>query len=647
MDCKNLLSSGRIGSLTLKNRVIMPAMGDALSDRTGDYIDDQKAYYQERAKGGVGLIITGVCRVDEAGSAIANQFGAYDISQAGGLKKIADGVHRYDSRIFLQLHHAGRQGSIMLTGQQPVGPSAIPVPNYEMPRELTTDEVKQIINKFVFGALIAKMGDFDGVEVHCAHGYLLNQFLSPYSNKRTDEYGGSLENRLRIVKEIIAGIKSQCGPSFPISVRISADEFVEGGISIEEGIGISQMLEQYGADLINVSGGGYQSPFGIIAPSNYKQGWMVPLASAIKKVVKIPVATVSLIRDFDYADNLISNGDVDFVCFGRPNIADPYFVNKLKNNRENEIRPCITCLYCQDTLLQGRVSCSVNPVVGFERDFQTYNKNGVGKVVAVIGGGPGGCEAARVLAIRGYKVVLFEKKNKLGGQVNLAAMPPHKERIGLLSTYYENNLSRLDVEIHLDTEVTVDQLIELNPHAIFIATGSLPIIPPIPGIANANVHTIEQILEEEVQVENKNVLIVGSGNTGLETAEFLLQKGNKITFVDMLPQIGMLASTSGNYTLGALMAEGVGVLPNHMLKYIEGNKVGLLNTVNNENEVKECDAVVLSIGVRSNNELAEKIKDKFKNIKVIADSYQVGNIATSVKGSFRSAFLFENEGDEI
>ncbi|MCE5256445.1 MAG: NAD(P)/FAD-dependent oxidoreductase [Spirochaetaceae bacterium] len=645
----NLLSPGKIGSLTVKNRVIMPAMGDALANMNGEINDDFIAYYQERAKGGTGLIITGVCRVDPDGPAVANQFAVYNLSHVSGLKRLADAVHRYDGRVFIQLHHAGRQTNTMITGKEAIAPSAIAVPGglFATPRAMTIEEIKAMVGKFVFAAVLAKMGGIDGVEIHCAHGYLLNQFLSGFSNKRTDEYGGSLENRMRIVKEILAGIKAQCGPSFPVSVRISANEFVEGGITVEEAVEIAKKLEEYGADMVNVSGGGYHAMYGIIAPASFDQGWMVPFAAAVKQAVKIPVAAVSLIRDFDYADSIIADGKCDFVCFGRPHIADPYFVNKLTSGREKEIRRCICCLYCSDELNSSRLGCSINPVVGHEKEFSKYEKDGNGRIVAVIGGGPSGCEAARVLAIRGFKVTLFEKSDKLGGQIKLGSVPPHKFRINWLIEYYEYILKEVDVDVKLNTEVTATTIEEMKPYAIFLATGSEPIIPHIKGIDGPNVCTVDSVLAGEKKFEGKKVLVVGSGNTGLETAEYLLQFRNEVTIAEMLPKIGMLAPSSGNYTLGALTQAGAKILLSHMLKSIDGTKVEFLNLASNETVIKEFDAVVLSVGVRPVNGLAEQLAGKSEKLVLVGDSYQVGNIATSVKSGFQKAFLFDSYKETV
>lgn len=644
MQYSKLLSSGKIGSLTLKNRVIMPAMSECLADVNGEVNDDYIAYYQERAKGGTGLIITGVCRVDPDGAALPNQLAAYNISHAGKLKKLSDAIHRYDSRIFLQLHHGGRQTNVMLTGKEAIAPSAIPIPGlpFPTPREMTTQEVKEMVQKFVFAAVIAKLAGMDGVEVHCAHGYLLNQFVSSFSNKRTDEYGGSLENRMRIVTEILAGIRAQCGRNYPISVRISASEFVEGGTTIEEAIEMAKMLEQNGADLINVSGGGYHAMYGIIAPAHFDQGWMVPFAAAVKGAVNIPVAAVSLIRDFDYAEGILTQGKCDFICFGRPHIVDPYFVNKLSTDRAQEIRRCICCLYCLDENKSARLGCALNPTVGCENEYTEFLNNGDSRVVAVIGGGPGGCETARVLALRGFKVTLFEKSDRLGGQTNLAYLPPHKFRIKWLSDYYEYILGHVGVEVRYCTTATVEALQALNPYAVFLATGSEPIVPPIKGLDGSNVCTADAVLSGARVFENKNLLMVGSGNTGLETAEYLLQFGNTVTVAEMLPKVGMLASSSGQYTLGALKDAGVEMLPNHMLKEVAGNRVTFTNLENGEPVNRDFDAVLLSLGVRSVNGMKDVLEENFEKVVLIGDAKETGNIATAVKSGFQKAYLFEN-----
>ena len=644
MQFKNLMSQGQVGSLRLKNRIIMPAMGDALATVDGEITDDLIGYYEERAKGGTGLIITGVCRIDPDGAAIANQLAAYNLSHVGGLKKLADGVHRYDGRIFVQLHHGGRQTNTMVTGKQAVAPSPIPVPGGMpgIPRELTTEEVKEMVGKFVFGAVLAKMAGMDGVEVHCAHGYLLNQFISSFSNKRTDEYGGSLENRLRIVKEIIGGIKAKCGFNFPVSVRFTGDEFVQGGIQIEEAVEIARQMELFGADLLNVSGGGYQAPYGIMAPPTFKQGWMVPLAEAVKKAVNIPVGAVSLIRDFDYADQLVETGKCDFVCLGRPHIADPYLANKLASGREKEIRRCLSCLHCTDELNKSRLGCAVNPLIGYEREFKEYNFNGQGRTVVVIGGGPGGCEAARVLVKRGFQVTLFEKKDKLGGQVNLAAVPPAKEQINNLSEYYTYMLPRLGVDIKLNTEPTLDEIAQLRPYAVYLATGSEPVVPSITGIDCSTVTTADAVLSGTCKFKDQYLAIIGSGNTGLETAEYLLQFGNKISIIEMLPQVGMLASTSGKYTLGAIQKEGVELLASHKMTAVSEGKVELFDLISQTSLSREYDGVVLALGVKKVNALEELLKSEFENVVIVGDAYQVGNIASSVKSGFQKAYYLDN-----
>lgn len=648
-----MLSEGKIGSLILQNRLIMPAMSETLTDKRGIYMDDEMAYYSERAKGGTGLIITSYGCVDPRGLGAANQICAYDREHIVSLKKITEGVHRFNGRIFLQLHHAGRAAESAVTGAQPMGPSAIPTAlefggTLEMPREMTIEDIKDIVDKFIFSAVIAKKSNFDGVEIHCAHSYLLNQFISPLSNRRTDEYGGNTENRVRIVKEIIQGIREELGRSFPVSVRLEADEDTEGGLEIIEAAKIARLLEEYGADLINVSAGGYESTRMCIAPAGYKEeGFLAPLAAAIKREVSIPVAVVGMIRSFELADSLIEKGTADFVVMGRPHIADPHIINKLKSMREKEIRPCITCLHCTDSAEIGRMECSVNPTLGYEKDFQHFYKNGNGRRIVVVGGGPSGCEAARVLSVRGFEVTLLENDKALGGQVNLASKPPHKDRMDLLIEFYEYNLNRLGVKIVYNTKATVEVIKSYDPYAVFLATGSKPILPYVPGIDSDIVLTAERVLSGEWNAKGKRVAIVGSGNTGIETAKYLKDRGSEITIVDMLPEIGMLAGGSGRYVLADLLKEGIDTMPGMKLAGIENHSLKLVDWQKEEESAVETDYVVLSLGVRKNDELLKELKSTFPKVVAIGDAYQTGNIATAIKSAFNNAYYFDGKQEEM
>ncbi|MGL4369627.1 MAG: NAD(P)-binding protein, partial [Spirochaetota bacterium] len=430
-----LFSKGRIGRCEIKNRIVMPAIGTSLASATGEASPEIIRYYEERARGGAGLIITEITRVnDEHGVGTSNQLCATGQQHIPGLERLARTVHKYDTKIFAQLHHPGREShSHLIGGRQIVAPSPIMCNACkEMPRELTTDEVASLVKDFVRGAKIVQTAGLDGVEIHGAHGYLIGQFLSPYTNKREDKYGGSFEKRMQFITEIIMGIKHICGKNFPVCVRIDGDEFVEGGIKIEEAVKIAVYLESIGIDAINISSGTYESVTTIIEPISYPQGWKKHLAGAVKKAVKIPVIAVDVIRTPEFAESLLEQKNQDFIGLGRPLLADPQWGEKARTGREKEIRPCVSCLHCIEEVMNGRqVSCAVNPRLGRELEF-TKSDPAEGRNAVVIGGGPGGMESAKVLAERGFKTVLFEKENALGGMLLFGNKPPKKDKLDWL-----------------------------------------------------------------------------------------------------------------------------------------------------------------------------------------------------------------------
>jgi len=361
-----LFEPGKIAGLSIKNRIVMTAMGVCLSGADGQASPEIIKYYEARAKGGVGLIITEIVRIDDAeGVGMPHQLGATQMKHIAALQNLTDTVHSYGTRIFLQLQHPGKEGIPQLTGGRPlVAPSELPNSKGLMPRALSTEEVQKLVRQFVSGAVIARAGGADGVEVHAAHGYLVNQFLSPRSNRRTDQYGGSFENRLRFAVEIVSGIKQAC-PGFPVSVRISADEFMSDGNDLEDGVKIAQAMVQAGADVINVSNGLHESGFTIMEPYVYPQGWKKHLAKTIKANVTVPVIAVNTVKTPEFAQSLLEEGVSDFVGAGRSLLADPEWPNKARAGKPETIRNCIGCMQCFSELGAGRhISCAVNPRTG-------------------------------------------------------------------------------------------------------------------------------------------------------------------------------------------------------------------------------------------------------------------------------------------
>ena len=645
MKYEKLFSRGNIVSLELKNRIVMPPMGCSLANADGTASPEIIRYYEERAKGGCALIYTEVTCVDEErGGAGYFQLHAAEPKYVQGLQKLANAVHKYDTKIFLQLHHPGREISAsMQKAGEIIAPSAIPCPVVgEMPRAMTTEECEAMVKKFIKAAFMAKMAGMDGVELHAAHGYLLNQFMSPLTNKRTDKYGGNFFGRMRFISEIIIGIRYSL-PGFPVSVRISASEYQDGGLTLEDGVKIARYLESIGVSAINVSCGTYATGNTIVEPYFRDEMWKKELAATIKKNVKIPVIAVNTVKHPATAEKLLEEGVSDFVALGRAQLADPEFGRKAKEGKEHLIRNCMGCMFCFKAAAMGLpIICNANPNLGMETLYNedTLIKNGDGRTVAIIGGGPGGMQAASVLARRGFKPVLFEKSDKLGGSMNYAKMPPHKELVGELIDVLAAELKEYGVDVRLNTEATVEAVKELNPYGVIIATGGAPIKLPVPGADADNVLLAQDVVAGKYDIKGKNVVVIGAGITGLETAE-ILGADNKVTVIEMTGNVGEpLYPSVKRYLLGVLAEQGTVIKTMEGLTEIKDGKVITRNSVTAFPTELDADYVVFAAGVRPNTAFADEFFAAFDKVTKVGDASVPGLIGDALREANAKAWVF-------
>ncbi|NLG57437.1 MAG: FAD-dependent oxidoreductase [Clostridiales bacterium] len=637
---ERLRSPLMLGELRLPNRLAMTAMGVNLGAPEGGVTDDLIAFYEARARGGVGLIITELARV-EGGAGISDpcQLAAYRARDITELQRLTDVIRRWDTRLFIQLQHPGRAASSWVTGTQPVAPSALASPlGGEVPRALSLTECKEMADRFVNAAHIAQMAGADGVELHAAHGYLINQFLSPAMNQREDDYGGSFENRMRFILEILQGIQQTCGNRFPVSVRINAQEMLPGGIDQKEAARIARALQEAGANLINVSC--YTEA--CIEPGTYPQGWKKHFAQGIKEAVSIPVLSVCNIKEPGPAETLIKEGVCDLVGLGRALLADPDWPRKAFSGRESEIRTCIGCLGCFDEICKlKRVRCAVNPLTGREREYAHTLTNGAGRRVAVVGAGPAGIQAALTLKKRGFAPVLLDENAAPGGALNIADKGHGKEKITRLVQALYTQMEKAGIELRLGEQVTADSLEALKPEAVFLACGAKPLLPKVPGVNRPHVLSAESVLLDKTLPRGR-VVVIGSGMTGLETAELLALKGCAVTLVEMLPALGGgVYPTVLSDIMGRILPLGTQVLLEHRLYAIEEKEVDLLRLTDDQHVRLAADWVVIAVGVTPRRTLAEACSKRFKNLYVIGDAARPGRIMEAMRDAQAKAFVFE------
>lgn len=693
MRYPHLFTEGSIGSVSIRNRTVMVPMVTGMANFDGTPSEKLVAYYEERARNGLGLLITEAARVNNyQAAAMPRQLSMASDRCIRPYGEMVGRMHELGTRVFCQVHHPGAQGLSMMAFPalmieflgnlwpglyerlpklfQLVGklklsaeevaplvrfpalqsPSGVPCRLHsQRARAMRRFEIEGLIDDFVGAAKRSWLAGADGVELHASHGYLIQQFLSPYYNRRNDAFGGSFENRLRFLLSIISGIKRECGNDYPIMVRLTVDEFLrhiglDEGIILEEGVRIARRLEEAGVAAIDVSTATYDTQNYWLEPMTFEPGWRKNLVHAVKQAVSIPVLAVNMIRSPGQAEEYLAGGIQDFIGLGRPLLADGAWIAKAYADRAGETHRCISCLKCFESLqANGQVGesleCSVNPRLGREREYAVPATNGSGRVVVILGAGPAGLVAATVTAQRGFRTIVFERSGTVGGQLNIANKPPNKGMIDWFTEDMYGLCMRLGVEFGFNYEPLVSNITAFNPYAVFVATGSAPIVPRIPGVEQENVCTVNDVLEGRILPQGRSVAVIGSGLTGLETAELLAAYGNSVTIVEMKDRIGPDAYWQNlDDITGVLKEYDTDYVTGHRLIEVKGQEIKLVDTHSGAHIVREVDLVVLATGVVSSNDYVEKLAPYCSRVRPIGDARKPGRIYDATHNAFETAW---------
>jgi 2,4-dienoyl-CoA reductase-like NADH-dependent reductase (Old Yellow Enzyme family)/thioredoxin reductase len=611
----------------------MPPMVTNFADQSGCITKKQIDYYLQRATGGVGYITFEHTSISRQGKLTRHVAMIAQETHTMHLKKLVDAVHRERCPIVVQINHAGRQTSSAITGEPIVAPSPIPCPvRKEIPKPLNFQEIEKLVQQFAQAAERVRQAEADGVEIQMGHGSLICSFLSPFSNKRRDDYGGNREKRGRFALEILRAVRERVGREYPVICRMSLSEYVQGGLEIEDTKFYARLFEENGASALHLSAASAVSIQMNHPPYYVKEGVFVPFAAEIKKLVKIPVIAVGRIRDPHHAEKILKERKADFITMGRALISDPFLPQKAFDGGFDDIVPCISCNRCIKSIRVGSLACTVNPGIGKEGKGAPQ-KAEYSKRVMVVGGGPGGMKAAQVAAQKGHQVTLYEKKGKLGGMVRMGSKPPQKDVLIEYIDYQCRQLEKLPVDIKRNTFVTPEMIEKIQPDAIIMATGSRQMLPDIPGINKINIVFIEDVLSEAVDLGNHSV-VIGGGEIGAEVADFVSEKGIRVTLVEKEEDIVMdLVAHLSYFLKKRLRDKKARILTSAQLIGFDDHSI-LIKDAEGVQKITDHDSVILAAGFKSERALMEGMYGKIEEIHLIGDAKAPREIIDAVEEGY-------------